>query len=126
MKRITGYLIDVEHNIAATITIDKTLDAYYRILNCDCFDIARRRIGGQEFDIICDDEALLKDNPKISAIDSDGNPMLCGNLFIVKFDGVDDVTSLDGNDVAFLSGYIHSLATNNYPTPYPMLTECDY
>ena len=126
MNRITGYLIDVENNIATTVTIDKNLDAYYNILNCDCIDIVARNIGGTRYEIICDDKALLKDNPKISALDSNMNPALCGNLFVVKFDGYDDVMSLDGNDVTFLNQFVRSFATQNYPVPYPMLIRCDY
>lgn len=126
MKKITGYLIDVEHNVAAPIVVDKSLDSYYKILNCEYIDIVCRHIGERTYDIICDDEALLKYNSKISAINSDGKSMLCGNLFIVKFDGVEDETSLERDDIAYINRYIRSLPTRNYPTPYPMLIECNY
>lgn len=126
MAKITGYLVDVEHNIAAPVTIEKSLDSYYGILNCDCIDITTRQIGNREYDIICDDEGLFKDDPKISAIDSEGNAMLCGNLFIVKFDGIEDETSLDPDDIAHIEEYIRAIATKRYPIPYPMLTCCEY
>lgn len=128
MKKITGFLIDVENNCAAPVTIDKGLDGYYNILNCDCIDIVRRKIGSKhkEYEIVCDDEALLKDNPKISALDSGLNIMLCGNLFITRFDGMDDIESLEKQDIEYIKQYIRCYPTRKYPIPYPMLVECDY
>ena len=130
MSKITGYLIDVEHETARVATLEKSLSGYYRALNCRCIDITPRRIGdltaARNYEIICDDEGLLRDAPRISAVDACGNPMLCGNLFIVKFDGCDDVTSLDADDIAHLERFIRPQATVNHPEPYPMLHQCEY
>lgn len=132
MEKITGILIDVVNETAKVTTIDKCLDAYYRILNCDCIDIVRRRIGANKrraahyYEIVCDDEALLKEDPKISAIDDLGRPMLCGNLFITKFDGVDDIASLEPADILRLREFILPQMTRNHPKPYPMLHQCEY
>ena len=51
-----------------------------------CIDIVSRRIKDTYFDIICDDEGLLKDNPRITAVDTEGNPMLVGNLIFSHTD----------------------------------------
>ena len=128
MKQITGYLVDVWNGTAGPVTIDKSLESYYKILGCDCIDIVSRVIGRdrREFDIICDDEALCKEEVKISAIDCKGEAMLCSNLFVVKFDGVDDVTDLTEDDIKYIAKHIDRFATILYPEPYPMLTFVEY
>ena len=60
-----------------------TLEEYYRLLNCDTIDITIRKIAGEYFDIICDDEGLLKECPILSAIyEKSRKPALVGNLLI--------------------------------------------
>ena len=39
------------------------LEEYYRHMDCDCIDLVCVEIDGHDYDIICDDEALLKGNP---------------------------------------------------------------
>lgn len=123
--KITGLLVDVENGIARKATLSKTLDGYYKALNCSMIDIVSRWIGGKRFDIICDDEALFKDSPRTSAIGMDYVPMLYGNLFVVAFDGRDDVCSLSDAQIAYLLKlvvYFKDKAGN----VRPCLTRCDY
>lgn len=56
------------------VDIDCTLETYYRLLNCTTIDIATRNIGGEDFDIICDDEGLFNENPTVTAY----NPYMVG------------------------------------------------
>lgn len=126
MKKIKGVLINVEKETVEVVEIDKTLSEYYRILNCTTIDIPSRKIGERYFDIICDDEGLFKDKPKISAVTMDGKPALVGNLFVVKFDGEEDITSLNDNDIEYIKSKIKRYGTNVYPNPYPMLTELEF
>lgn len=78
---------------------ESNLDFMYRNIGCDCIDIPRRKVGGKTFEIVCDDEGLLKDNPRVSAIGKNNEVMLVGNLLI--FSGVTpggdliDITSED-------------------------------
>lgn len=102
-KTIRGFLIDPENNIAEERTIEKSLDSYYATLRCSCIDIVSREIAGEAFDIICDDEALLVDNPCPSALDRVHNVALCGPIFVVNYDGKDDVADLSDWDVYLLS-----------------------
>ena len=84
-KLLRGVLVDVENEKASVIEIPDKLEEFYKILNCSCIDITIRSIGSnKKYNIVCDDEALLKSNPKISAIDYSGETQLCGNLFIVS------------------------------------------
>ena len=123
---IKAYLIDVANNHHDVITLDGSLNDYYKALNCDLFDIARRSIGGKYFDIMCDDEGLLKDNPKVSAISTDRSPMLCGNLLVVKHDYAGNTISLTQEEIEHIKKYICIISTTRYPIPYYALICVDY
>lgn len=128
-KEITGILIDVTNKIASTTTITDCLDSYYNILDCTTIDMQDRIIGtdcGQQYTIVCDDEGLLKNDPKISAIDNLGQPMFVGNLFIVQINEDGDVVSLNAEDIAYLEQFISFRSTLKHPTPYPMLHQVEY
>lgn len=99
MTKVTGIYVNAEKHSAAPISIESKLDAYYELLDVSCIDIVSRKIGGKYYDIICDDEALLKANPICSMIDSDGKPMLFGNLFICSHDGEGNEISLSPDDI---------------------------
>lgn len=125
-NKVRGILLDVANEQVKVITVDKDLKAYYKAINCRCIDIVRRRIGARSFEIICDDEGALVDNPKISAISKAGNGAIVGNLLIVGFDGYEDICSLTDAEIAYILpkiGVIHTLA---FPNGYPILTRVDY
>ena len=110
MKKITGLLIDVNTGKASFKTVDKSLESYYKILDCSTIDIVNRRIGenaNMRFDIICDDEALLVAPSIPSALSGvDFNDCLYGNLFVVGHDpGSEDVRSLTKEEIKYLRNY---------------------
>lgn len=126
---ITGVLVDVDNEIAEVKTLDGSLDAYYKALNCECIDMATRKIGKRwkSFNIVCDDEGLFKQMPKISAISDLGEVMLVGNLFITgPADEEGSLTSLNDEDAKYVMGYIEKQSTHKYPKAYPMLHQCRY
>lgn len=128
-RLITGYLIDVQNETAGAVTIQNGLTAYYRLLNCRCVDMVSRRIGVQanrRYTIICDDEGLFTSDPKISAIDSLGQIMLIGNLFVVKINAEGETQSLDNDDIRYLQQHTLLFGTTKHPKPYPMLCFCEY
>lgn len=108
-RRIKAILIDTVKGTAEIVEIDKSLDGYYKALNCRCIDIVQRYIGGRPYDIICDDEAALVDSPMPSAASPLGEVMLYGNLFVVRFDGAEDVESLTDEDVVHISNNLLKL-----------------
>lgn len=112
-KTIKGILINVYEGYVKVVEVEKALDEYYRILGCSCIDIVRRKIGNKTFEIVVDDEGALKAKPIISAVDTYGNPALVGNLFIVKFNGNDDITSLNEQDINFIKSKIKSYYDSN-------------
>lgn len=99
-RTIKGVLIDTVNGTVEVREIRKDLESYYGMLDCRCIDIARRTISGKPFEIICDDEGALVDNPLPSAISPYGSVMLYGNLFVVRFDGKEDVESLTDTEIA--------------------------
>jgi len=125
-KTITGVLIDPEKGIAEVRTIEKSLPSYYALLRCTCIDIVSRNIGARTFDIICDDEGLLCDQPWPSAVDNVGRGMLYGPLFIVRFDGRNDVTSLPELEAEIILSRVREFPTRDHPIPHPLLWGVSY
>lgn len=97
-----GYLIDVQNDEHKVVEIgDKDhLKQFYKLIDCECIDIATRRIGGKRFDVVVDDEGLFAERPICSAYDKKHNPMLVGNLVILgEADDEGNLTSLSVHDV---------------------------
>ena len=120
-KNLTGYLVDVLDDLSGPITISNTLDALYNVLNCGLIDVTYLTLSGKDFCVIVDDEGLLKNSPKISAVSKTGKPMLVGNLLLVSADGGEDFESLTPDDINLIEKHIHLIATAQNPFPYPAL-----
>ena len=119
-----GYLVDVYGNgDARVVELEATLEDYYKLLQCDCIDIAERQIDGVYFDVVCDDEGLLVDLPKISATDTDGSPMMCGNLLFLHDDGKGHEIGLSDKDINILKMHTRKVSTRCYPEPYSIITD---
>ena len=127
-KLLRGVLVDVEKETVEIMEIEDELDEFYRILNCTCIDITVRCIGSnKQFRIVCDDEALCKGEPKISAVDYFGQVQLCGNLFIVGCK-IDDgnLVSLTESEAAYIMSLVKKIPTRKHPDGYPILIQCTY
>lgn len=79
-KNLTGVLF--KNGIATLTTLEDSLDCYYKQLEVECIDIVATEVAGHKVEIVCDDEALLKDNPIATAVNHSGKAVLFGNLFI--------------------------------------------
>lgn len=130
---ITGYLIDVKNETHGPRTIKKGLKEYYALIGCRLIEMPTRQIGanrgrfhGRRYTIICDEEGLFADQPKISAINNLGEPQLVGNLFIIKTTEDGDAVSLDKDDIKYIQRFVLLQGTRNFPRPYPMLHQCEY
>ena len=103
-----AYLLDVENKVRKAVEIDDDnhLQEYYKYLNCSIVDITSRKVGGKWFDIIADDEGLLKENPIVSALDSNNQPALVGNLLFCNYDSeTGEEVSLTDDDIEHLEKY---------------------
>ena len=77
-----------------------TLDDYYRLLEVDTIDIVTRKINGKYYDIVCDDEALLKESPIPRVLDKEQKPMIFGNVIIAGVaDSEGNMTDLSNEDI---------------------------
>lgn len=119
-------LLDVFENELKVVDANG-LEDYYKFIRCDCIDIVRRKIGDITVEIVCDDEGLLIDNPKVSAIDIDGTPALFGNLLIASGRVVDgELTELTAEEAFELMNNVAEVTTSVYKEPFRVFVEMDY
>lgn len=101
MNKVKVLVLDVIDNkgfYEAEVDNDN-LKTFYDALKCDCFDITTRKIDGRYFDIFCDDVGLFADNPIPSAVDSNLQPVLVGNLIFANHDKEGRTTSLTDEEI---------------------------
>ena len=91
-------VIDVKKDDVRIAECEELTD-FYRELDADPFDIVRRKVGGTEYDIFVDNIGLFRDEQRISAVDTDGKPMLVGNLIFAHHDDEGNTTSLTTDDI---------------------------
>jgi len=123
---VKSFLIAVNNGYsqgnAREVEVEDDLQAFYNLLGCEWIDIVSRKIDGRWFEIVCDDEGLLKDSPKVSAVDRMNRPMLVGNLLFFHEDGEGNLVGISDDDVVFL--------TRNYAFDgedgHPVITGCEY
>jgi hypothetical protein len=85
--------------------IENELDTFYEIIGCRCIDIPRRKVGGKYFDIIVDDEGLLKDAPRCTAVDPNTlDSMLFGTLIFTNSDDEGNTVGLSDEDIKLIKG----------------------
>lgn len=119
-------LIDVINNDVRLVEANG-LDDFYKLLNCRCIDIVRRKIGDIDCNLIVDDEGLLIDNPIVSAIDVSGTPCLFGNILVASGRTVDgELTELTDEELQEVMFNIAEITTTKHPEPYKVLVEVDY
>lgn len=99
MRKINVIIIyhtSTEYGIKMS-TINDTLETFYKIIDCDTIDIITRKIGDIYYKIICDDEALLKNNTKVTLIQKDRQEILLGNLIIcpINYDNEEELGSFN-------------------------------
>ena len=120
-------MLDVENKDVKMVEAN-TLADYYKLIGCRCLDIIHRRIGDAEVEIVLDDEGLLVESPKVSAINVDGTPVLFGNLLIASGRVTDDgeLTELTEAEVDEIMDNVATITTSVYKEPYPVFVEVDY
>lgn len=86
--------------------IVKELEDFYKALECDCFDVVRRKVGGKPYDIFVDDIGLYRDNPIPSAISSYMSVQLVGNLIFTNTDSEGNTISLSDDDIEHIKSCV--------------------
>ena len=95
-------LLDTDSLQPQVVETEGGLAEWYRLIKCDLIDIVSRKIGGRYFDIIVDDEGLYKGGAKVTALDTQQQPLLVGNLVICNHDGEGGETSLTDEDIELI------------------------
>ena len=85
---------------AELVDYDGSLERYYELLNCDIITITYRSVNGKGICIVCDDEGLFKESNFISAVDTDFQPALVGNLLVVSVNEGEDLETEIFNECA--------------------------
>lgn len=97
--------------------IKDDLETFYRIIDCDTIDIVTRYVNDVQFDIICDDEELLKEEPIVTALSMNLKPMLVGTLIFAHNDGHGNLTDITDSDETLLK-FITTLTGAIWPCEY--------
>lgn len=129
---LRGILIDVNGELtrndafgAKIVEIEDTVENLQKLCHCGCIDIARRKIGGKYYEIVCDDEGLLQEEVKPSAIGKSKEVMLVGNLFIVgKANSHGELTSLSEKDCESIMQNVGTAYTRT--ACWPVLKNVEY
>ena len=89
--------------------IENSLEEFYKLIDCDYIDITEKKINGVNYDIIVDDEGLLKENFIFSGWYDFQNlkPCLAGNLIICHYD-------LEGNQTSITKEEFEALKKNTF------------
>ena len=77
-----------------SMNVEPTLTNFYSLIGTDCIDIVVRRIEGRQYNIVLDDEGILKGSP-ITATNGWGEA-LCGTLLVFDIGSDGDLAALDG------------------------------
>lgn len=131
--KVLGLLVDVTSNPGKVIPVEvdeEKLDSFYSILNCSTIDITFRKIGDRTFNIVCDDNGLLRPSPIISAVSASGKPMFVGNVFICNH-YKEHLTSLSEDDIDYIAFHVLiSLVTDpknrSRHKIYPIISDVDF
>lgn len=85
--------------------IKNDLDTLYEEIGCRFIDVAVRKIGNKDFDLIVDDEGLLKENPICTCVSLHyrwAKPQLVGNVIICNHNEEGEFTSLTKEEIEMI------------------------
>jgi len=92
-KPLKGVL--VKDGTFTPMVIEDELETFYKLLDVRCIDMVVTEVDGMPVEIVCDDEALLKEHPQVTAINHKPEAALFGNLFVCGVaDCAGELTSL--------------------------------
>lgn len=123
---IKGLLISVHDNEVYEIMLDKKsmLKDLYGVIGTNVIDVVRRvYIGDTLYDIIVDDEGLLKEDRKPSARCDDAEQVLFGNIVVVRGnEETGEFDTLENFDIDNIQNHIFGLHDRNTNELSPFLT----
>lgn len=101
MREIVGVLATPYASPKRHVLKLNSYQDFYPMLDCECFEIVRRKFGKNYYDVYCDDEGLLLDkDPAIYTFHQDAIcEIIVGNCFICKHDEEGETISLAEDEV---------------------------
>lgn len=106
-KKLKVLGINVDNNSIYVKYILNTDKAIMKEIGCSEFHSESFTLNGKTYRIICDQEGLCRINPKPSVVSYNGEPMIVGNIIIVRDkDDWSEFVSLDMSDIRDLMNYI--------------------
>lgn len=127
-RLVKGFLVDVYGDRGCNeLMFHDTLENIYKILDVETIDVAVRKIGNFTYDIICDDEGLLKDSLP-SAVTANDEVQLVGNLLLVNHDEEGNFTSLTDEQIKDLGKHLvmAMMAYKGDTRVYGLLKDVEY
>ena len=107
--KIKVLTLEVDHELQGIFPqvrlIENSLESFYKIIDCDLIDIVEFEVGGKFYDVICDEEFLLKDKP-VPTLFINSETVLCGNLIFTTCDEDGKTQGLTDADIKILMEYI--------------------
>ena len=120
------YLNVNDNEAPEVLDIPDDINTFYKLIQCTCIDIPRRKIGEKFFNIICDDEGLFVESPKISAVNKYYQTQLVGNLIICSGEiDEENLTGLSEEEIQYVLKRIRPISTRLHPFGYHMVTDCN-
>lgn len=106
-----GFAIDPRKN--AELVETNGLDDYYKVIGCDCIDITILAIDGHLFNVVVDDEGLLKGGAVPSVYSLNGEPLLVNTAIVFGVEEDCELRSLTIEEVLLLSDRTYEAANQN-------------
>lgn len=92
MHTIKGILIDPEERTVTDVEVEYSLEAWYKLLDCDTVEFAFLSLEEGDVQMICDEEGLYTDKAQFT-FSSTNYQQFAGKALIVDFE-----EELDDND----------------------------
>lgn len=107
--KIKVLTLEVDHELKGIFQqvrlIENGLESFYKIIDCDLIEIVQIEVEGKFYDVICDEEFLLKEKP-VPTLFIDNENVLCGNLIFTTCDEDGKTQGLTDTDIKILMEYI--------------------
>lgn len=121
--KINGVLVDTVNQTIKEHVVDyKSVEDYYKILNCNIFSTLSININGVNCLCYFDDIGKMRSDrkpiPSILMINYKTYELcdfVVGNVFICKFDGIDDDTSLSDDEISKILDNVTNITDENSP-----------
>lgn len=126
-RNLKGLLIkaDIEGNKIETKVMETSeLRDFYKMLECSVIAITDRKIGDKSYNIVCDDEGLLKEEriPTFCSVNKEGlvNEFIVGNIFICNNEG-EELIDLTDEDIKEILCHQTGFLTQNFQRIAPVI-----